>query len=173
MNSGSKKRASYLERGKKIRLYAVSLRPKDTPDKADFYSLPFDTNGLKDDRTYLVIGGVRGFGFEIAKWMVENGAKTVMCTARSAPSEEKKANVQRLEQDTGSQILLRQADVTSSKDMNVIKEELDRLPAVAGIVFTAMVLADQLLKDADLKTCKKIVETKVKGMFSAGIKRNI
>ncbi|CAB4020054.1 Phthiocerol synthesis polyketide synthase type I, partial [Paramuricea clavata] len=162
-NDKSKNINSPLEREKKICLYTVSLKPKDTPDKVSFYSLPLDGNGLKDDRTYLVIGGVRGFGFEVAKWMVKNGAKTVMCTARSAASKERKADVQRLQQDTGSQILLRQADVTSWKDMNIIKEELEHLPAVAGIVFTAMVLADQLLKDADLKTCKKVAETKMKG----------
>ena len=118
---------------------------------------------MKDDCTYLVIGGVRGFGFEIAKWMVENGAKTVMCTARSAPNEEKKAYIQHLQEETGSRILLRQADVTSWEDMYVIKKELEHLPPVAGIVFTAMVLQDQLVKDADVKTCKKVVETKVKG----------
>ena len=49
--------------------------------------------------------------------------------------------------------------------MNKIREELESLPAVAGIVFTAMVLEDQLFKDADLKTCKKVIQTKVKGMF--------
>jgi hypothetical protein len=149
-----------------IGLSIVSFKPENTPEKVAFYSLPLDANGLKDDRTYLVIGGVRGFGFEVAKWMVENGAKTVVCTARSPPSEEKEAEVLRLEQATGSQILLRQADVTSWKDMNVIKDELESLPAVAGIVFTAMVLADQLLINADLETCKKVVQTKVKGEFS-------
>ena len=96
-------------------------------------------------------------------------AKTIICTARSAPSEEKKAEVQRLERETGSQILLRQADVTSLNDMNVIKDELESLPAVAGIVFTAMVLADQLLINADLATCKKVVQTKVKGNFFIGL----
>ena len=166
MNNESKSRTSYLERKNETCLYTVSLKPENAPEKVFFYSLPMDANGLKDDRTYLVIGGVRGFGFEVAKWMVENGVKTVICTARSAPSAEKTAEVRRLERETGSQILLRQADVTSWKDMNVIKEELKGLPAVAGIVFTAMVLADQLLKEADLKTCKKVVETKVKGMLS-------
>ena len=163
MNDKSEKRNSDWEKEKEIRLYTVSLKPKNIPGEVFFYSLPLDENGLKNDSTYLVVGGVRGFGFQVAKWMVENGAKTVMCTARSMPSEEKMVDVQRLEQETGSRILLRQADVTSWKDMNTIKEELDRLPPVAGIVFTAMVLQDQLLKDADLKTCKKIVETKVKG----------
>ena len=147
-----------------IHLKTVSLRPDDTPNHVSFYNLPMDASGFKTDKTYLVIGGIRGFGYKIAKWMAENGAKTVMCTARSVPTEEKKADVKRFEEETGSCILLRQADVTSWKDMNIIKEELESLPPVAGIVFTAMVLEDQLVKDIDLKKCKKVFETKVKGI---------
>ena len=144
-------------------LNAISLKPENVPKIMPFYRLPLDSNGFKEDRTYLVVGGVRGFGFEVAKWMVENGAKTVVCTARSAPTEEKKAEVQRLEKETGSCILLRQADATSWKDMNVIKKELDSLPPPAGIVFSAMVLEDQLIKDADVDTCRRVVGTKVQG----------
>ena len=163
MNRRSRDKDSCLKNEKETRLHTVSLKPKNIPDKVAFYNLPLDQHGLKADRTYLVIGGVRGFGFEVAKWMAQNGANTVMCTARSAPSEKKKADVQQLEQETGSRLLLRQADATSLTDMNIIKEELEHLPAVAGIVFTAMVLEDQFLEDADFETCKKVVETKVKG----------
>ena len=146
-----------------IHLNTVSLKPENVPEEMSFYRLPMDSNGFKADRTYLIVGGVRGFGFEVARWMVENGAKTVMCTARSPPREENISDVRRLQQATGSRILLRQADVTSWKDMNVIKEELKCLPPVAGIVFSAVVLEDQLIKDADLETCKRVVGTKVQG----------
>ena len=163
INNGSKDRGSYSEN--EIQLHTVSLKPNNIPDKVAFYNLPLDENGFKADRTYLLIGGVRGFGFEVAKWMIENGANTVMCTARSAPCEKRKAEVQQLERETGCRLLLRQADATSLKDMKIIMEELERLPAVAGIVFTAMVLEDQFLENADFETCKKVVDTKVKGNF--------
>ena len=146
-----------------VSLSTISLKPENVPEEIPFYRLSLDSNGFKEDRTYIVIGGIRGFGFEVARWMVENGAKTIMCTARSAPSKEKKAEVQRLEQETGSRILFRQADVTSWKDMSVIKKELDSLPAVAGIVFSAVVLEDQLIQDADFETCRRVVGTKVQG----------
>ena len=152
-----------VERKENWVLKTISVKPETVPEQVDFYSLPLDNNGLKDDRTYVVIGGVRGFGFEVARWMVENGAKTVMCTARSAPCKEKIMEVQKLEQKTGSRILLRQADVTSWEEMNAIKSELESLPEVAGIVFTAMILEDQLVKKADMKTCRIVVGTKVKG----------
>ena len=160
---GCKNEDSCLDGTNESGLYTVSLKPEVAPDKVNFYNLPLDENGLKADRTYLVIGGVRGFGYEVAKWMAENGAKTVMCTARSAPSEDKKAEVKQMEKETKSRILLRQADITSWADMSNIKKELEILPPVAGIVFSAMVLENQLVKDADLKISKKVIETKIKG----------
>jgi hypothetical protein len=163
MNDASKNTAN--ESSWKTGFHTVSLKPTNIPEKVDFYSLPLDTNGLKADCTYLVIGGVRGFGFEFAKWMVENGAKTVLCTSRSTASAEKKALVRQLEENNGSRILLRQADATSYEDMNQIKKELESLPAVAGIAFTAMILEDQMLTLADQETCKMVMETKVKGKF--------
>jgi short-subunit dehydrogenase involved in D-alanine esterification of teichoic acids len=166
MNDSSMNEANDCQTLGEIGFRTVSFKPTNIPEKVDFYSLPLDDNGFKRDRTYLVIGGVRGFGFEFAKWLVENGAKTVLCTSRSVPSAEKKALVRQLEEKNGSRILLRQADATSSEDMNLIKKELEGLPAVAGIAFTAMVLEDQLLVDADLAACKKVIETKVKGKLS-------
>lgn len=40
-----------------------------------FHLLPvgMDQYKLKQDRTYMVVGGVRGFGFEVAKWLAYNG----------------------------------------------------------------------------------------------------
>ena len=166
MNDYSKITANNREKSEENAFYTVSFKPTNIPEKVAFYNLPLDGNGLKGDRTYLVIGGVRGFGFEFAKWLVENGAKTVMCTSRSAPSADKHAGVQQLEEENGSRILIRQADATSSEDMNAIQKELESLPAVAGIAFTAMILEDQLLTEADLVTCKKVMDTKIKGKMS-------
>ena len=131
-----------------------------------FSKLPFDPKCLKPDKSYLVAGGIRGFGFEMVRWLLKNGAKTVICTARSAPSESKIAEVTRLEQETGASILIRQADVTSWQDMSQVMNELAELPALAGIVFTAMVLEDQRIKSADLETCARVVRTKVQGADS-------
>ena len=150
--------------------HSITFDPRRIPERIEFVRLAMDAMGLRDDRTYLVVGGIRGFGFEVARWMVENGAKTVMCTARSPPSQRKKDEVARLENATKSQILLRQADVTSWEDMVGIEKELQGLPAVAGIVFSAMVLEDQRIKDADLKTCARVVATKVQGKLKVCLK---
>ncbi len=141
----------------------ISLESDNRPREFLFPKLTFDPKCLKEDKSYLVVGGVRGFGFEVVRWLLQNGAKTVICTARSAASESKMAEVASIEKETGARILLRQADVTSWQDMLGIVRELEGLPELAGIVFTAMVLEDQRIKDAELETCARVVSTKVQG----------
>ena len=63
-----------------------------------------DECGLKDNRTYLVAGGLRGFGFEVACWMAENGAKTIGVLSRSKPSDTKRRELQHIERKTGAKI---------------------------------------------------------------------
>lgn len=145
--------------------HTITFDLKNAPENIEFLRLPLDSMGFRADRTYVVVGGIRGFGFEVARWMVENGAKTLMCTARSPPSEEKKAEVRRLEQESKSKILLRQADVTSWEEMSLVKQELQELPEVAGIVFTAAVFHDQSIKDVDLEGCMPVIKTKVQGKY--------
>ena len=60
--------------------------------------------GLKDNRTYLVAGGLGGFGFEVACWMAENGAGTIGLLGRSKPSDAKLQELQQIEMRTGAKI---------------------------------------------------------------------
>ena len=61
-----------------------------------------DECGLKENKSYLVAGGVRGFGFEVARWMAENGAKSIVLLGRSMPSDSKIQEVRQIEKSTGA-----------------------------------------------------------------------
>ena len=75
-------------------------------DLQDIPVLPrgLDECGLKENRTYLVAGGLGGFGFEVAFWMAENGAKTIGILSRSKPSDTKRQELQQIERKTGAKI---------------------------------------------------------------------
>ena len=64
-----------------------------------------DECGLKGNRTYLVAGGLGGFGFEVACWMAENGAGTIGLLGRSKPSDAKSQELRQIEMRTGAKIL--------------------------------------------------------------------
>ena len=63
-----------------------------------------DKCGLKENRTYLVAGGMGGFGFEVACWMAENGAKTIGLLGRSKPSDARRQELGQIEMRTGAKI---------------------------------------------------------------------
>lgn len=122
-----------------------------------------DQQGLKADRTYMVVGGMRGFGFEVAKWMCDAGAKTIVLVARSTPSESKRSEVSKLMQSTGTDIILHQADASDSVCMENLEERLKTLPSVAGIVHTAMVLRDELIPNLKTASLREVAAPKIKG----------
>ena len=61
-----------------------------------------DDCGLRENRTYLVAGGTRGFGLEVACWMAENGAKTIALISRSKPSDVTLLRLREIEKRTGT-----------------------------------------------------------------------
>jgi len=52
---------------------SFSFHAKDDLVTVPVLPVGMDQYKLKHDRTYMVAGGVRGFGFEVARWMACNG----------------------------------------------------------------------------------------------------
>ena len=77
---------------------------KECSDRQKIPVLPrgLDECGLKENKTYLVAGGIRGYGFEVARWMAENGAKSIGLIGRSKPSDAKYQEVRGIETKTGA-----------------------------------------------------------------------
>jgi hypothetical protein len=58
----------------KVSFSSFSFRAnRKTTDSIRVLPVGMDQYGLKPNRTYMVVGGVRGFGFEVARWMAHKG----------------------------------------------------------------------------------------------------
>ncbi|XP_078372526.1 mycocerosic acid synthase-like isoform X4 [Oculina patagonica] len=139
-------------------------------EESDLHRIPvlpcgLDECGLKENKTYLVAGGVRGFGFEVACWMAENGAKSIGLISRSKPSDSKRREIQGIEKRTGTKIHTFQIDISNQEQMLYFKEQLQSLPSVAGIVHSAMVLRDAFVKDWTYQSFSDVMGPKIKGSF--------
>ncbi|PFX28735.1 uncharacterized protein LOC111325863 [Stylophora pistillata] len=124
-----------------------------------------DECGLKENRTYLVAGGIRGYGFEVARWMAKNGARSIGLIGRSRPSDAEHREVRDIETKTGAKFYMFQIDISSQEQMVSLKEQLKSLPSVAGIVNSAMVLRDEYIKDWTFKSFTDVMAPKIKGSF--------
>lgn len=80
-----------------------------------------DDCGLRENRTYLVAGGIRGYGFEVARWMAENGAQSIGLIGRSKPSDAKLQEVRELERRTSTKINMFQVVIFGCMGYRIIK----------------------------------------------------
>ncbi len=140
-----------------VRLYPV-LR-KDTASRAG--SIP-----LRADATYLVTGGLGGLGLEVARWMVEQGARHLVLVGRRAPSAPASEALRALEQ-AGAHVTVASVDISHEAEVARLLQRLDTdSPPLRGIVHSAGVLDDGALPQQDLERFERVMAPKVAGAWN-------
>jgi NADPH:quinone reductase-like Zn-dependent oxidoreductase/NAD(P)-dependent dehydrogenase (short-subunit alcohol dehydrogenase family)/aryl carrier-like protein len=122
---------------------------------------------FRSDRSYLITGGLSGFGLACARWMAERGAgELVLMGRRGVASPEARAALDELT-SRGVNIRVAVGDVSKSVDVERVFAEIDRngLP-LAGIIHGAMVLEDSLLTNLDAEMASRVLAPKVSGAWN-------
>ena len=115
--------------------------------------------------TYLVTGGLRGIGLLTAEWLVERGARHLVLLGRSAPSDEARATVHRLEQQ-GARVVVVQGDVACADDVGRALGHAGGVhPPLRGVVHAAGVLDDGALVQQDWARFETVMAPKVSGAW--------
>ncbi|MCY3540624.1 MAG: SDR family NAD(P)-dependent oxidoreductase [Gammaproteobacteria bacterium] len=126
---------------------------------------PLVSGRLKQDRTYLVTGGLGGIGLAVAEWLVEHGAGTVLLNGRRPPNEEAKQTIRELE-DRGATIRVELADVSDSEALDGMLERVDQdLPPLAGVIHSVGVLSDGALTNQSWDRFETVLWPKVLGAW--------
>ncbi|MCP4847493.1 MAG: amino acid adenylation domain-containing protein [Verrucomicrobiaceae bacterium] len=122
---------------------------------------------FRDDASYLITGGMSGFGFELAKWMCENGARNLVLVSRSGARDEEVASDILQMTSEGITVVDARADVSSGEDISrVIKDIAKDLPPLRGVIHGAMVLDDQFMVDMDDDCFTKVLRPKMLGAWN-------
>jgi thioester reductase-like protein len=98
---------------------------------------PSSPPALTSDATYLITGGAGGLGLEVARWLIERGARHLVLTGRRALDDARRAALRALEAGGGS-VRYVQADVCDPRAMTALFTELRGAPRpLRGIVYAA------------------------------------
>jgi NAD(P)-dependent dehydrogenase (short-subunit alcohol dehydrogenase family)/acyl carrier protein len=121
---------------------------------------------LRADATYLITGGLGALGLEVARWMVEQGARHLVLVGRRAPSASTSERVRALER-AGAQVTLAAVDVSRKAEVTRLLQQLDvEAPPLRGIVHAAGVLDDGALLQQDLERFERVLAPKVAGAWN-------
>ncbi len=122
---------------------------------------------LKKDGSYLVTGGLDGFGFETARWLAECGAgHLILLSRRGMKTPDATARVAILE-TLGAQVYVFACDVSDRVALtDILKKIHTDLPPLCGILHAAMVLDDGLIANLDAERCRKVLLPKIHGAWA-------
>jgi len=138
---------------------AIDLRDPALQVRAQGNEFSVDPRG-----TYLVTGGLSGFGFAIGQRLAAAGAGRIVLISRSGePSETVREDIARL-RESGADVVTLAVDVTEADDVATIISDLVRsaMP-LRGIVHAAVAYADALLAHMTGDKIASVLAPKVAG----------
>jgi acyl transferase domain-containing protein/acyl carrier protein len=117
--------------------------------------------------TYLVAGGLGGFGMALSQWLVQNGVRHLVLTSRSgASTDEARAGVAAMEA-AGAKVTVMQSDVSDSESVAALIRDIQAShPPLRGVFHVAMVLDDAFIPQLNVERFTKVTGPKVQGAWN-------
>uniref|UniRef100_A0A8C2HV47 Fatty acid synthase n=1 Tax=Cyprinus carpio TaxID=7962 RepID=A0A8C2HV47_CYPCA len=141
----------YMAQGKHIGKVLLQVRSEETsstvPAASPLYIPAICRTFFPASLSYIITGGLGGFGLELAQWLTERGARKLVLTSRSGIRNGYQAKRVREWQAMGIQVLVSTSDVSSMAGTERLINEACRLGPVGGIFHLAMVLKDGVLEN--------------------------
>jgi phthiocerol/phenolphthiocerol synthesis type-I polyketide synthase C len=122
---------------------------------------------LHHDGTYLVSGGLSGFGFAAARWLAEHGAGSLALLSRRGEQTpgagERVAELQSL----GAEVRVYAGDVADLDSLAAVLEQIRRTqPRLRGVVHAASAIGDALASELDGAGIASILQPKIGGAIA-------
>lgn len=91
------------------------------------------------DKSYLLVGGLGGFGLELAEWLVKEGAMKLVLTSRSGIRTGYQERKLRFLREMNVNVSISCRNVTTEEGCTQLLEEAEQLGPVGGVFNLAMV----------------------------------
>ncbi|KAI0838660.1 ketoacyl-synt-domain-containing protein [Hypoxylon sp. FL0890] len=121
---------------------------------------------LNSDGTHIIIGGTGGLGRSMGRWMVAHGARHIVLLSRSGGKSDE---LRELLDDTRDKanIIVKACDIANEESAcRFVRECIDTLPPICGVIHAAMMLQDGLMEDMTHDSYVSAIRAKVKGTWN-------
>jgi NAD(P)-dependent dehydrogenase (short-subunit alcohol dehydrogenase family)/acyl carrier protein len=156
-----------MQQSKHIGKIVLSMHPRGADATPLAIAPAEEPISFRADATYLIAGGLGGFGLAVARWMVERGARHLaLLGRRGIHSDNSRQAVEELKQ-RGARVVVHRADIAQENDLAALLTQIARDgPPLRGVVQAAMVLEDALLINLDRPLMQRVLAPKVQGTWN-------
>ena len=126
---------------------------------------PLAKGRLRQDRSYLVTGGLGGIGLAIAGWLADHGAGAIVLNGRRPPDAQAEEAIGGL-RERGATVQVELADVTDAAAVDEMLARMDAtLPPLGGVIHSVGVLSDGALSNQSWERFERVLWPKVLGAW--------
>ncbi|KAL8952154.1 MAG: hypothetical protein Q9222_001931 [Ikaeria aurantiellina] len=164
----------HMQQGQHIGKIVLTMR--DALGKIKTGSTPIhvaDQVQVDNSASYLLAGGLGGIATVIARHLVENGARRLVCLSRNPGSKQEDIDAIKEFESIGCEVILVKGNLANRSD---IAKAVNQARNLRGVLHAPMLLADNNFRNMTLEQWNKASDPKVKGawylhevMMEAGI----
>ncbi|KAL3216030.1 hypothetical protein MRX96_033213 [Rhipicephalus microplus] len=166
----------FMASGKHVGKVVIQIRVEETKPASSSSSSPISPLALEvaarpyfyAHKSYVIVGGLGGFGLELAEWMVTSrGCRKLVLTSRTGV----RTGYQRLclqRWRRVADVLVSTAEVSTEEGVRRIVEEAAAMGPVGGIFNLAVVLQDALIENQSAQTYEAVCSAKILGTQAPG-----
>ena len=126
---------------------------------------PLETGRLREDRSYLITGGLGGIGCALAVQLADWGAGAIVLNGRRAPDPEAEDVIEALRK-RGVEVSVEIADVTNTGAVDAMLARIDEtLPPLGGVIHSVGVLSDAALTNQSWESFEQVIWPKAIGAW--------
>ncbi|XP_053424237.1 fatty acid synthase isoform X2 [Nycticebus coucang] len=160
----------YMAQGRHIGKVVIQVRPEE-PETVVERVEPILTDAITKTfcpahKSYIIAGGLGGFGLELAQWLILRGAQKLVLTSRSGIRTGYQAKQVREWRRQGVQVLVATSDASSPEGAQALIAEATQLGPVGGVFNLAMVLRDAMLENQTPELFQDVSKPKYSGTLN-------
>ena len=119
-----------------------------------------------EDSTWLVTGGLAGFGLETARWLAAQGVGNLVLVSRRGLDTPGAEDAVAELTSRGVNVLALACDVTDAASLAwVLDQAREKLPPIRGVLHAAMVIDDRLIANLDADSMASVLRPKLLGAW--------
>lgn len=141
-------------------------------DSSDNENKPLIDNVIQQtlfnpNKSYIIAGGLGGFGLELTYWLVSRGAKKIILTSRTGIREDYQSILlERMQEcSPGCKITISTDDITDQHGVETLLDSANKIAPIGGIFNLAMVLTDAALENQNQQSFDTCCKPKVHSTY--------
>ncbi|KAH8306772.1 hypothetical protein KR044_013278 [Drosophila immigrans] len=116
---------------------------------------------MHPEKSYIIIGGLGGFGLELTNWLVTRGARFIVLNSHSGLKVGYQALMIKRWHERSVKVVIDTNDVSTDAGCQKLLERSNKMALVGGIFNLAAVLKDSLFDDQTMKNFEIVAAPKI------------